>query len=320
MSETSPGRACPLHYRTRPEDLAGGPDLHAETAYVIGGLYGNPAALEAIKALAAVEVAQGLPRPRRIFNGDFHWFDAESELFAGIQKRVLAHTAMQGNVEAELADPDPGAGCGCAYPEWVDDNMVARSNRIMESVQQLIGRQPSLSEQLGRLPRQLRLEIAGHRIGVVHGDPDSIAGWGLAVEQMPPPGTSDETLENWFRAAEVDAIACTHTCLPFIQDCQAGGRRRVVINNGSAGMPNFRDDPRGLISRISRHPAPFETCYRTRLGSLYLEAVPLEVVTREWRQGFERMWPPGSPAYESYWSRLMEGPDFTRARAVRLAE
>ena len=319
MNERQPGRSCPLHYRTTASGLAGGPDLENDTVYIIGGLYGNPAALKAIESLAVGEAEQGLPHPQLIFNGDFHWFDAEPDLFAAIQDRVLKHTAMQGNVEAELADPDPEAGCGCAYPEWVDGGMVERSNQIMDRLQGVIASQPAMRERLAALPRQFRLDVAGHRIGVVHGDPDSIAGWGLAVEQMPPPGTADETLKQWFQTAEVDAIACTHTCLPFLQDFETDGHRQVVINNGAAGMPNFRDDPRGLISRISRYPAPFETLYRTQLGSLHIEAVAIDVVPESWREQFQALWPPGSPAYESYWSQLMHGPDFRLRQALRLS-
>ena len=65
-------------------------------------------------------------RKRLVFNGDFHWFDVDPARFARIQQAVLTHTALRGNVETELADPDShsDAGCGCAYPEWVDDGVV----------------------------------------------------------------------------------------------------------------------------------------------------------------------------------------------------
>ena len=48
-----PGRSCALHYRYSPQDLARPPDFHAETLYVIGGLYGNLPALETVLDLAA---------------------------------------------------------------------------------------------------------------------------------------------------------------------------------------------------------------------------------------------------------------------------
>jgi hypothetical protein len=39
------GRSCPLAYRYQPEALAQPAQLEADTLYVVGGLYGNPAAL-----------------------------------------------------------------------------------------------------------------------------------------------------------------------------------------------------------------------------------------------------------------------------------
>ena len=70
-----PGRSCPLHYRYAPEALAGLPSLSADPLLVVGGLYGNTEALKGIDALAAAENATV------VFNGDFHWFDADATLF-----------------------------------------------------------------------------------------------------------------------------------------------------------------------------------------------------------------------------------------------
>jgi hypothetical protein len=44
----------------------------------------------------------------------------------------MSASRERGNVETELSDPVDGAGCGCAYPDWVDEGTVARSNRIIE--------------------------------------------------------------------------------------------------------------------------------------------------------------------------------------------
>ena len=42
------GRSCPLAYRYQPEGLAEPARLSADTLYVVGGLYGNLAALRAV--------------------------------------------------------------------------------------------------------------------------------------------------------------------------------------------------------------------------------------------------------------------------------
>jgi hypothetical protein len=111
-----PGRVCPLDYRTDPAGLARAPDIVTDTLYVVGGLYGNGFALDAIEALAAAE-----PSPATlVFNGDAHWFDAEPKAFRQLDARLAGYPAIGGNVEFELArDFDAGAGCGCAYPPEV---------------------------------------------------------------------------------------------------------------------------------------------------------------------------------------------------------
>ena len=110
------GRICPYDYRYSPTVFARAPDFVADTLYVVGGLYGNFAALTAVGDLAACEDAP----PQIVFNGDFHWFDAEPEWFAAIERGVAPHRALRGNVETEIArETDIGAGCGCAYPESV---------------------------------------------------------------------------------------------------------------------------------------------------------------------------------------------------------
>ena len=43
----TPGRSCPLSYRYAPSIFNRDADVHAETIYVVGGLYGNVQALDA---------------------------------------------------------------------------------------------------------------------------------------------------------------------------------------------------------------------------------------------------------------------------------
>src|SRR5579862_4648744 len=119
------GRVCPLDYTYAPSALARTPDFSCDVLYAIGGLYGNHAALKAIESLAAKEQAL----PALVFNGDFHWLDAEPDWFAEIERGVSAHRALRGNVETEISRAeDIGAGCGCDYPETVSEDVVRRSN------------------------------------------------------------------------------------------------------------------------------------------------------------------------------------------------
>jgi hypothetical protein len=118
------GRSCPAAYRYQPEALAQPARLEADTLYVVGGLYGNLVAVRAVLERADREPSE----PAAIvFNGDFHWLDVDPDDFHAVSHAVLARDATKGNVEAELAS-DGDAGCGCAYPDYVGDDVVDRSN------------------------------------------------------------------------------------------------------------------------------------------------------------------------------------------------
>jgi hypothetical protein len=57
-----PGRSCPLTYRYQPEALTQPAQFEADTLFVVGGLYGNPAALRAVLERADTE-SGGPDRP-----------------------------------------------------------------------------------------------------------------------------------------------------------------------------------------------------------------------------------------------------------------
>jgi hypothetical protein len=147
-----------------------------------------------------------------------------------------------------------------------------------------------------------------------------------------PSAASLDEVETSFELAGVDCFACTHTCLPFAQDFIVGGKRKLVINNGSAGMPNFRDTAYGCITRIAAaemdvHSASTATTtrplYGTWLDGVRVDAVPLHFDTAAWKQHFVRTHPESSPAYESYWGRIDGGVSFftvPQADRIRLGE
>ncbi len=316
MNTDAPGRSCPLHYRYAPAvfDTLAPPHLQGlEVLYVVGGLYGNPLALDEV--LRLFERERG--RARLLFNGDFHWFDADPALFAKLQRNVLAFDATRGNVETELAaiHDQADAGCGCAYPEWVGDGVVERSNRIL---QRLRGATTSAQRaELAALPMWLRAEVGDMQLGVVHGDAVSLAGWGFAQEHLRDAAHRNR-VETWFDAARVEAFASTHTCLPVFQRIAGGTAPRWIFNNGAAGMPNFRGDGAGLLTRIAMHPFDGrERRFGLRQGALFIDAVAIEIDMPAWQGLFRAQWPAGSDAQVSYLERLRDGPDYAQADALR---
>lgn len=312
--EDGPGRSCPLRYRYGAAALAGAPETATQTLYVIGGLYGNLRALDAVEALARQEPVT----PRLCFNGDFHWFDIHDDAHAEINRRVLAHDAMQGNVEAEFGSADDEAGCGCAYPESVDAGVVARSNLIHRELKATAARQPAALAQIQALPMFRRYRIGTCRVGVVHGDAESLAGWRFDAAALDDPAALP-WLQQVFTAAQVDIFASTHTCLPVLrtlaraQPADAG--LGAVVNNGAAGMPNFEGDLRGLCTRIATTPAPGTALIEQRVGEVHVGLLPLAYDAPRCLAEFEAQWPPGSPAHQSYFGRITRGPAYTQAQA-----
>lgn len=297
------GRVCPLAYRYAPETLCTSPELaQADVLYVIGGLYGNPLALDAVERLAAEEHASGL-EVRLFFNGDFNWFNIEPAAFLQLNERVLAHSVSLGNVEAELIDPSPGAGCGCAYPAHVDPGVVTRSNQIMARLQATAAQFPAICERLRACPRTRCVLLGGQRILILHGDPESLAGWGLDPGTLADPA-HQARLHDWFRRTDADLFACTHTCTPGLWQADVDGRARGIINNGAAGMGNAPGDHRGRITRISAHGPHPKALQGLRLGPLWVESLALDFDGQAWSRQFERWWPAGSPAHQSYARRV----------------
>lgn len=308
------GRACPLHYRYRPEDLARSPEpCEADVLYVIGGLYGNPFALDEVERMAEREQARGR-RVHLLFNGDFNWFNASDDLFQAINRRVLGHEAITGNVEYELAQPGYGAGCGCAYPDFVDDAVVERSNRIMGRLQEIAVRYPDLQERLAGLARYRCLIFGGLKVVVVHGDPESLAGWGLSHESLLAKGVGQ--LATWFRQTGADVLVSTHTCLPAMRSLVVDGRPRIFLNNGSAGMGNLTGDTTGLLARIAPS-APSRGSFE--LSSPLPVTASLEPVRfplASWMPVFDALWPENSDAALSYRHRMLSGTSLTRQQLL----
>jgi len=305
------GRVCPLRYRYGAHAIARAPARQAQTLYVIGGLYGNVPALDAIERLAQLEPQA----PTLCFNGDFNWFNVDDHAFQRINQRVLAHDAILGNVEAELDAPQADAGCGCAYPDHVDAATVARSNQIHARLKATAARHGALLGRMAALPMVARYQVGDCRVGVVHGDAESLAGWRFDVQALDDP-QAGPWLRSMFGQAEVDLFASTHTCLPAVRRFALdAGRTGCVANNGAAGMPNFDGQLAGLCTRIATTPSPHPVVQELRIAGAYLALVPVHFDTRQWQQDFLRQWPVGSPAWQSYFGRIAHGPAYLASQA-----
>ena len=293
---------CPNDYRYSPAVFDRAPDICADVIYVVGGLYGNLAALDAIEWLVTAEHGPATV----VFNGDFHWFDADPEWFAAVNRRVAIHSAMRGNVETEIArTSDIGAGCGCAYPEGVDDDTVRRSNAILTALR--VACAPETCDSLGRLPMHLVAAVGGLRVGLVHGDATALAGWTFGKDALDNPATR-ASLDAIRQASRIDLFASTHTCLAALRDVALPGGRLTIINNGAAGMPNFSGNRCGVISRIATQKSPHEPLYGLVRDGIHIDAIAVPYDSEAFLNRFLARWPKGSPACNSYYRRIVDGP------------
>jgi len=289
--------------------LRAGRVLEADALWIAGGLYGNPFALASLLEAFAAEPGD----KRLVFNGDFHWFDADPAVFGLVNAQVLGFDALRGNVETELAAPTVDAGCGCGYPEWVDQATVDRSNRILERLRGTAARVPGARQVLAGLPMHLRAQVGDARVAIVHGDADGLAGWAFSQEVLGTAAGREAALQA-FEVACVGVFASSHSCLPVLQ-AFAGGR--LLINNGSAGMANFAGTQYGVVTRIATRPAR-RALYEARCADVYVSALAIRFDVSAWVKAFLEAWPGGSDAHTSYYRRIVDGPSgYTPADALQ---
>jgi hypothetical protein len=310
----APGRSCPASYGYSPVAFARPPELRADVLYAVGGLYGNLPALLEVERMAALEPEHA----QIVFNGDFHWFDADPADFLAVERRVMKHAALRGNVETEIASDDDANGCGCAYPESVPDDDVERSNRILARLRAAArsaeSQSPGLIQRLARLPMHLVADVGGARVAVVHGDAWALAGWRFAHDALHSDAAAGR-LCALFEQAAVDGFASSHTCLPALKSFDTPLGERFVVNNGAAGMPNFRGVRCGVLTRIAAVPVPAALggarLYGGEFGGTYVDALAVRFDANAWDVRFARLWPAGSDAALSYGVRIVDGPDFS---------
>ena len=160
-------------------------------------------------------------------------------------------------------------------------------------------------------------QVGAIRVGIVHGDADSLAGWGFSQEALATPEGLAAACDA-FATAGVGVIASSHTCLPVLQRIANGSRDSVLINNGAAGMPNFRATSYGLVTRISVHAPSVEAIYGVSVEGAHVHAIPVRYDTAAWKRRFLQQWPSGSDAHVSYYGRICDGPAYAAGDAVRL--
>ena len=284
---------CPLDYALS-FDVT--PTQHCDTLYVVGGLYGNGEALEALKR--RIE-----PEALVVFNGDIHWFDASIELFMRIEEEIVPFVLLNGNVEMELSrEVKSGAGCGCFYPTCVSEETKAWAHEIHAILSEMVDTHlPTYKKKFQERKTCLSVLVGEHTVAITHGDETSLAGWECSRENLRKEARQ-RALNAWFETNRFSVLASSHTCEAALLALENG----VLINNGAAGLPNFKGLGSGLVTRISTTPAP-KALYGTRFENLFIDAICLEYDFEAFKRQFCAIWKEESPASRSYWKRITHG-------------
>lgn len=267
-----------------------------------GGLYGNRFALSSLRRLRDT-LAKSFENVTVVLNGDFHWFDARPEIFRDITEQIqqAEFKCTLGNVEKQLMLDDDS--CGCNYPKWVDSETPRLANLIYSQLLETSHQEPQSVSYLRILEEEIDFIIDDQIIRLVHGEPGNLNGWGLSRETVLHEA---EAYDRSFIEQGWSAVGCTHTCLPYILRLE----HTVIINNGALGMPNVRNNMTGFVGAItndrkSKLPGTMASVLYKDLKYSIL-SLP-EYDHDAFQKEFLSIWPPGSPAHESYWKRISNG-------------
>ena len=237
---------CSPAYVTHAQDLAdASQDTDCDVLYVVGGLYGNVAALDALEEGIARERRHGL-HIEVCFNGDFNFFNATSKTWARINQgvRALGH-ATAGNVEREALNGD--GGCGCAYPDYVDGAFADRASDIVQRLR-TVSTDPDIAAWLSSLPFAKTYVVGGVRVCCVHG--------------YHTVSKSNVTRVDGVRVGSTPPPRCRHGCAQSLRDT-----RVRVDGAGGLGIATSRERGKTThknkqATRAARTAGPFHrtTC------------------------------------------------------------
>lgn len=198
-------------------------NLSGERVAVITDIHGNLPALEA--ALSAVDELE----PASVYcGGDLVGYGPwPNEICRLIEEREIP--TIYGNYDYAIARDEED--CGCAYITPHDRELGQRS------VDWTLAHTDQAAKDFMRgLPFDLRFELGGKRVRLVHGSPRKVNEY--LFEDKPA-----HTFERIAAGADCDVLVFGHTHKPWIHEY--GGV--LFVNCGSVGKPKD-GDPRGAFA------------------------------------------------------------------------
>jgi putative phosphoesterase len=204
-----------------------------DTVAIITDIHGNLPALEA--ALGAIDEIG----PDAVYcGGDLVGYGPwPNEVCRTIEERDIP--TIYGNYDYAIGRGEDD--CGCAYVTQHDRELGQRSVAwTLEHTDQ------RSKDYMRELPFDLRFELGGKRVRLVHGSPRKVNEY--LFEDKPA-----KTFERIAAGADCDALVFGHTHKPWID--QFGGV--LFVNCGSVGKPKD-GDPRGAFAVLEATQAGVE--------------------------------------------------------------
>jgi diadenosine tetraphosphatase ApaH/serine/threonine PP2A family protein phosphatase/pyruvate-formate lyase-activating enzyme len=223
-----------------------------------GGVYSNPYAL---RALADDSRARGCERLYCL--GDLGGFGAACDDVRPLLDELEA-TTIAGNYDVAIGRGDDD--CGCGYADERDNHYAQLMYDYTKA-----NTSADFAAWMAELPRELRTQIGGVDVHMVHGSP-------LAINDFMWESLDDDELELRVRASGARLLLCTHTGIPWQREV-AGTR---IVNVGALGRP--ANDGRREVSY-----AVIDLCDGE------IRAVELVALAYDWRAQAESMRAAGLP-------------------------
>ncbi|MEY2515007.1 MAG: hypothetical protein QOJ89_2365 [bacterium] len=178
-----------------------------------GGVYSNPYAL---RALADDSRARGCDALYCL--GDLGGFGADCDAVWPLLGELGA-TTIAGNYDVAIGRGDDD--CGCGYADERDNHFAQLMYDYTKA-----NTSPRFAAWMTELPGELRAQIAGVDVHMVHGSP-------LQINDFMWESLDDDELELRVRASGARLLLCTHTGIPWQREV-AGTQ---IVNVGAIGRP-----------------------------------------------------------------------------------
>ena len=269
------------------------PDIAADALYVVGGLYGNSAALDAVEATGGSRAGDVADR---------------------LQRRLPLVRCGAGVVRRDRCGASRAIAPSARQCRDRDRAPAATSARLRLRLSGLgrrrrgaaLERDPDRASPDGGNSRP-RVGTAGPlcrctswrrsaelRVGIVHGDATALAGWALRARRARRSGRSRPRLATVRRTAGVDVFASTHTCLAVLRDFRAARRAADGDQQRRRRHAEFlRLRASGWSRASARPPAPHQPLYGLVRDGVHVDALALAYDHAAFLARFLARWPEG---------------------------